>query len=172
MDIRVVTKISCKSAGFMPSADDFFEEIEVGGKKEKRFAESRRFGCMIVYGTLRSAEIVNTSYGDSIRFKGDFQAINKATGEVTNAPQMFLPRAPEGVLDEAFSRLDGDTPMSFTLDIDVVAKKNERGGAPYEFDSKFIGDAKESDPHAEARKAAMARLAPQVRQLIGFETAE
>ena len=72
----IISKISAKSVGA-----DFTNVKE------------ETLDLFLVYGIATSVEKVETAYGDSDKFSGQFEAVNKSTGEVFVAGQLYLPNA-------------------------------------------------------------------------------
>jgi hypothetical protein len=112
-----------------------------------------------VMGLARKVEVKTTTYGDSLKFVGEFRAIN-ADGEEFAAPVIYLPKPADEMLAEALTEA-GENGVQFAFDIFIepVPKKTpvDRG---YQFKVKPLLDTKPSDPLA----ALMAGLpAPAVR---------
>lgn len=100
-----------------------------------------------VMGLARSVSLKPTTFGDSLKFSGEFRAIN-ADGEEFAAPVVFLPKPADELLAEALNGA-GENGVQFAFDIfiEAVPKKTpiDRG---YQFRVKPLLDTKPSDPLA------------------------
>lgn len=72
----ILSKISTKSVG-----------VDLSNAKEEVL------DLFLIYGITTGVEKVETAYGDSDKFTGQFEAVNKATGEVFVSGQLYLPTA-------------------------------------------------------------------------------
>lgn len=107
---------------------------------------------MRVYGEAQSFEPVATAYGDSLRFRGDFRAINLQTSEKFGAAQCFLPATIEGVIAAAISRGDANS-VEFAFDIGVKWSEKVVG---YEYVCNTLIESRDVDRFAALEQAFMA----------------
>ena len=82
-------------------------------------------GCFVgrLYGTVKGSETVTTTFGDSVRFTGEFIAI-RHTGEEVVAPECFVPRIAEMILLKGLS----DNPQGFKFGFDIYTEPNRDPG--------------------------------------------
>lgn len=110
-----------------------------GEKTEVRVLE-RETPLMRVYGQANEYQVVDSTYGASLRFLGVFKAINADTGEVFTSGKCFLPGVIEsqlgGVLD---SVKEGG--VEFAFDIVAVPSKNAYG---YEYRVRSVIEVAEA----------------------------
>ena len=115
-----------------------------------------------VMGLARRVEVKTTTYGDSLKFVGEFRAIN-ADGEEFAGPVIYLPKPADELLSAALVEA-GEKGVQFAFDIFIesVPKKTplDRG---YQFKVKPLLDTKPSDPLA-AMMAALPAPAVRVKQ--------
>lgn len=84
--------------------------------EKKVFTEAKTVARFI--GIATGAKVMQTVYGESVRFLGQFKGINAETGEEFHATYLFLPGIAEGVLFNALNTAQG-APVNFALDIGV-----------------------------------------------------
>lgn len=99
-------------------------------KLEQYARENRELGSvavMRVYGRIRETESVNTTYGTSTRFKGEFEAINLTDNSVHRSQNLFVPGIAEQVVLDVYNtckKRDPESMVKFGLDITVDYKPN------------------------------------------------
>lgn len=116
----------------------------VCGKFEKPSKASK---LMTVYGLANEAKADSSDYGDYVRFKGNFEAVNLATGEVFKSGSMILPEIAEQILSGALSGEDVNG-VQFALEIGIKPSTSPVG---YDYSVKPVIDTGENDPLADLR---------------------
>ena len=126
------------------------------------------FAARIV-GIASAVETKVTTYGDSLKFTGEFQATNM-DGEIVAAPVAYLVAPADGMLKDAL--ISTKQPVRFAFDIYVqpTPKKNP-GDRGYEYKVKPLLESKPSDPLGEMLQGLPApAVKPKQPQLTGTET--
>lgn len=95
--------------------------------------------CSIA-GVARRCESVNTTFGESIRFIGDFIAVNLQTGEVFRANRAFFPKVVEGELESA---VRGNGNVEFAFKISIIPDADSATG--YVYHAEPVQKVRESD---------------------------
>jgi hypothetical protein len=92
-------------------------------------------------------------YGPWQKLMGQFEAVNLATGEISVAPQCILPEPMNGmVAGQILNAEPGAAPViEFALEIGVEAS-GKAGGTGYEFTTRPLVEARETDALSELRK--------------------
>lgn len=80
-------------------------------------APQKPVAVMHVYGLAVGCETITTAYGDSVKFKGEFEAINVENGEVFRAPVCYLPSIAETMLQVALAQSNGGVQFGFEIGI-------------------------------------------------------
>ena len=112
---------------------------------------------LIVLGKIIETEIkTHPEYGDSIRFKGDFEAVANIDGsDVTySAKQFFAPSLLEEDLTSALNNADEGESVMFAVRISKTPSANSKTG--YEWTYEPLTDSKPIDPLSEIRQLALA----------------
>jgi hypothetical protein len=81
---------------------------------------------MRVFGTSNKAKGVNTNFGESIEFGGNFEATNLLTGEIYRGTRMFLPSLVSDMLYEQVKQADGQD-VQFAFDIGADSANTPNG---------------------------------------------
>jgi len=148
---NIVSKLSLKAAGVQP--------------KRGSIKEGEPQDLAVVIGACRKSDTVQTTFGDSDRFIGDFEMTNMATGEVFRSTKLFLPDIfGEAMVNQLNARDDGDdSAVEFAVIIGV--KYQEKGGFGYEYTVRPLVATKQRDSLAHLREAALAALpAPEKKE--------
>lgn len=110
---------------------------------------------MRVIGQASKSITVNTDFGASIGFIGNFEATNVITGEVFRSGKMFLPPVAANLLDGAVAAANGGA-VDFAFDIGVKEADNQIG---YEYTASPLIEAGANDP-ISILKANLIKNAP------------
>lgn len=99
-----------------------------------------------VIGMVRAKEVGTTTFGDFVRFKGEFHATNLLTGEVSASAVCFLPSPVDQMLADVLNgRPEGDkNPVEFGFDISVLPDPKTEVG--YQYRVTTLLEAKQSNP--------------------------
>lgn len=119
------------SGGFKPKA-------HFGADENGNFAPTL---VMRVAGIARGMEIGQTNYGEFIKFKGNFAAIN-SKGEEFRSPFAILPEPAAGLTREMVENAEGN-PVEFAFDIIAVPDASDRG---YKFQCQPLMEKVQGDP--------------------------
>ena len=109
---------------------------------------------MRIMGSVSSLRSVQTTYGDSTGFKGQFEATNLLTGELFSGMEAFLPGIIEDKLVAEFQgREDQEAPLVFACDVFVQVSEGDDDGdyAGYEYSAAPLTEARAADPFAALR---------------------
>ncbi len=125
-----------------------------------------------VYGSARNYLVGSSNYGTFTKFRGDFEAVNLATGESYRSQNLLLPEIASGLLIAALHAAGAKhgtaktastqeepgepatSPVEFAIEIGLRKTKSDKpGGAGYEFTLRPLIEAKDSDPLAALRTA-------------------
>lgn len=109
---------------------------------------------MRVYGQATGFKPVSSQYGETSRFLGQFKAINAATGETFEAPECFLPKVVESLLEGALMDEKAGS-VQFAFDVYVTPANNAFG---YEYRVRPVIKPVES-PVMAALEAEMGKIA-------------
>jgi len=120
---------------------------------------------MTIFGLIRQATPDKSDYGDYVRFKGQFEAVDLETGSVYQSGTLILPEIAEGLLFGAVSGMDEDTQLQFALEIGLKPSKSPTG---YDYTVKPLTDQGTADPLADLR-AKLALPSPQVDNVAKIE---
>lgn len=131
MSKQILSKLSIKTA--------------VGDTKQFKAFE-KQTPVLRVIGLVRAKETGTTTYGDFVRFKGEFHATNLLTGEASVSAVCFLPSPVDQMLADVLNgRAEGDkNPVEFGFDIDVLPDPATEVG--YQYRVRTLVEAKQSDP--------------------------
>lgn len=119
---------------------------------------------MRVFGMAVGTKTGTSAYGEWTALVGRFKAVNLATGEESEAAQLFLPEVALIPLKVALAQA-GNQAVTFAVDIFVKKSTNTKpGGVPYEYTFENVRPVEEDDPlvrlEAEIAKNAPALPAP------------
>lgn len=157
--MEMIGKISIKGIGAQPAPGSVKEPREIAK----------------IFGSARQFAVGTTTYGDFVKFKGDFEAINMATGETFRSNSLLVPQILENMLVQALldagaragktktakdAEVQGDpatAPVEFAVIVGVRPAGSKDGAAPagtgYEFTLKPLVELRDSDPLAHLRQA-------------------
>lgn len=111
----ILTKISAKGIG----AD--FTNVK-----------TEALDLFLIYGIATGVEKIETAYGDSDKFSGQFEAVNKATGEVFVSGQLYLPNAVSKLL---VGQLKGQETVGIQFSY-TIGTKPSKSAIGYEYTVK------------------------------------
>ena len=148
-------KISLKSIGVQPKTGQPITEGPVAH----------------IYGSARNYLVGTSTYGEFVKFRGDFEATNLATGESYRSANLLLPDIASTLLITALHAAGAKhgtvktattaenpgepatAPVEFAIEIGIRKTKNDKpGGAGYEFTLRPLIETRDSDPIAALRK--------------------
>lgn len=93
-------------------------------------------------GVVNSGEILSTTYGESVKFRGNFGAVRSDFTKAIRGAVCYLPRVAEDFLSNALEAADGAVTIAFT----IGAVKNEASAVGYEFTVTPLLEAEAADP--------------------------
>ncbi len=137
-DYQIITKITLKNIGAQPKA--------------KTLKEGETVHVANIYGRVRGIEPGSTQYGDFLKFKGAFEAVDIATGQTFRSGTLILPAVLESLISGAF----GDQALDFAFKVN--ATYSEKGNTGYTFTASPLIESTEADELADLRAAAMKAL--------------
>lgn len=143
----LIAKITIKTLGVQPEAHSIKEQVDLAR----------------IYGVARLAkEMVGkmTDSGDvqtSVRFLGEFEAVNLHTGEVFNSAKLYLPKFLEEMLHTAIVADKEQNGVQFAFQVSVKPGKSPVG---YVFIAQSLLAPKENNVLADMRKSFPALAAP------------
>ncbi|WWT39187.1 ssDNA binding protein [Enterobacteria phage PRDteal] len=106
-----------------------------------------------IYGRVRGKKVGQSTFGDFIKFEGEFEGVNIATGEVFRSGALILPKVLESLLAGA---VDGENTVDFA--VEIWAKPSEKGNTGYEYGIKPLIEPAASDELAALRNQVKAAL--------------
>lgn len=104
-----------------------------------------------LYGRCTEKKVGTSDFGDFIRFKGEFEAVNAESGESYRAGNMIVPGVLEGLLDSAIT-VDETNAVDFAVEIWV--EPSERSNTGYTYNIKPLIEPEESDALGQLRQLA------------------
>ncbi len=111
-----------------------------------------------IFGILRNIEVgEHAQYGRFLKFKGDFQATDLRTGDISVSSVAFLPSPVDEMLEEAFKGGDGAS-VEFGFDISVNPRPDTAIG--YEFVVSSVLESRVSDPMQALLEKASKKALP------------
>lgn len=128
--MKLLKKISISTVNALPKGG--FKGIE-----EKVFA-------MRVLGQVRASEVINTPYGESIKFKGEFRAWGQDGVECVSAVA-YLPSPLDAMLEQALTTSEG---RQVEFAVDVFVRPDEGSSVGYVYEVVTLTEAAPSDPVA------------------------
>lgn len=100
-------------------------------------------------GTVTGTEIKTTAIGESVRFIGQFEAIDLETGEAARGSSLYLPGHAETVVADAFTSANG-RPIQFAINVGLKYRKvGNKDGCEYTVSE--VGGITEHDPLASLK---------------------
>jgi len=106
-----------------------------------------------VYGLVRSSEVGKTTYGEYIRFRGNFEAVNLETGQMYQSGALILPAIAESLLYGAAASLEEGSALRFAFEIGIKPSKSPTG---YDYTVTPLVEGSENDPLADLRSQVKA----------------
>jgi len=130
MAANIVSKITIKNV---------YGKIDI----EKLLKEkNKQIELMDVFGLVRKSVPGTSDYGDYVKFRGSFKAINLETGEAVQSGALILPRTAEEVLQGAMSDDVNEVQFGFR----IVAKYDADAVTKYTFQIIPLMNPAENDP--------------------------
>ena len=140
---KLLTKITFKAvAGIVETFPVTFTDDE-GNKKTAIRAKEQLL--MRVAGVVKKTEAIQTAYGESIRFLGNFRAIALLSGEVFDSGKLFLPAVAETYVLAAFESAkddEGFQGLEMAFDLGVIPAANNQG---YQYNVTPLLEKKQED---------------------------
>jgi len=119
----------------------------------KKLASEHENGTVIdllnAYGKARGIKTGNSTYGDWVSFVGDFEAVDLRTGEVSQAPQIFLVEPLQSML---VNQLRTHDLVEFAYKLSIVC--NDEILAGYEYRVSPLLEVQRSDELSHLRELA------------------
>lgn len=140
---NLVAKLSLKAMGAQPKPHSV-------GEGEKRVIAA-------MYGSASKHDVVNTTFGDSTRFHGQFEGVNAATGEIFRSTKLFVPQVVEDILRDAVDQLEDGASVDFALEIGV--EHSAKGNTGYAYTVKPLTKVQVSDALQSLRDLTAKALA-------------
>jgi hypothetical protein len=139
----------------------------------KELMAAGKLPVMIVMGTAIVVKSGESQFGDWRSLLGTFRAIHPTTGEITEAPQVFLPDVALIPIEVSLSASRG---VQFAIRVlaQYVADNPGRkaGGAPYEYIWEPLIEAAEDNPLDTLMRRVDAKLLPDsVQKLLAPKAA-
>ncbi len=116
--MKLISKISTKTCKAAPK----LKLVEVDGKQVPRCDGDQHL--LRIVGIASAQENVDTDFGTSIKFTGQFEGTNISTGEVYRSTVCFLPDTGAGMLSGV---VVDDQIVEFAFDIHAEASNNNNG---------------------------------------------
>jgi hypothetical protein len=139
---KILPKLALKSMGAQPA------------KGSIKDGEAIRLAA--IYGTVSHHECIQTTFGDSERFRGDFEGVNIATGEIYRSSSLFLPAIVEDMMIEALEAAGEGKKVEFALEIG--AEYSEKGNTGYAYSVRPLRKLQESDALRTIREEVAGHL--------------
>ncbi len=129
----------------------------LGASPEK---PKKAINLFTVIGIAQGVQTGTTDYGEWTALKGQFEATNKETGEVFQAPKCFLPDPLNGMIAATLQETDEEgnrvnSSVQFAVEVGVKPADTATG---YEYTTKEIVESNEADPLAALRDAVTKAL--------------
>lgn len=141
--INLVSKLTIKTMGAQPA---------------KNSVDAKTL-LATIYGRCTDKKTGTSDYGEYIRFKGEFEGVNAATGEAYRSGIMIVPKTLEELLDGAI-HLDEANAVDFA--VEVWVEPSERSITGYTYIIKPLTEPEESDVLASLRQLAAPSTAKQL----------
>lgn len=140
-EVKIVSKLSLKALKAQPPKNS----VEDG----------KPYDIATIYGIASRAESVQTTFGDSTRFVGDFKGANIQTGESCRSTKVFLPGIVEEMLTQAIEESEGAN-IEFAFIVGV--EYSEKGSMGYAYTVRPVTQVKESNALAHLEEQVNAKL--------------
>lgn len=96
----------------------------------------------------------NGKFGPYVKFRGEFEAVNIATGEVFEAPALILPSKDEpAMLRKAFDQAQANGHPTVEFALDYMLAHTDKGERGYTFIARDASKPKGADPLARLRSS-------------------
>jgi len=134
MGTKILKKVSVATVCNKPKT--FFKTLE------------KETPIMRIFGMARKYDIGTSTYGDYLKFYGEFQAIDLDSGEISMGAVAFLPSPIDALLKAQIDALseEGKRPVEFAFDISVIPDSKTEVGFQYRVST--LEETKVSDPLA------------------------
>lgn len=133
--VNLIKKITLKTIGAQPAPNSIDVTTDL---------------CA-VYGRADRMELGSTTFGEYVKFKGQFEAQNIATGEIFQSGELIVPEIVSDLITGAMEANEGQA-VEFAFIITAIADKKEGGqGRGYQFTAKPLIEEQKSDPLAMLR---------------------
>lgn len=106
----------------------------------ERLVKEKSIDIMDVYGVITRTSIVSSDYGDSVKFGGQFRAMNLETGELFRSSVLYLPKFMQDEI--AGSMVEGST-AEFA--VRMRAEYNKESATKYIYMADTLVEAQEMD---------------------------
>lgn len=138
---EMLKKITLKGCGVQPSAE-MVAKLEKAYDKDKK---SAKIDVLDVFGIARKAKPGTTSFGDYLRFAGQFKAVNLQTKEQFQSGAIILPRFLE---EQLFSVMGADAvnDVQFAFRISIAYDADTRNARHYQYTAQPLLKPSENDP--------------------------
>jgi len=100
-----------------------------------------------IYGIVTKVSLTETAFGEAVKFNGDFEAVDAATGEMYRSATCYLPSPADEMLESAFSQSDSGQ-VEFGYGIYTAPSEASKTGYEYRIEPLVTRD---SDPLEELR---------------------
>lgn len=155
--MQIVSKIAiAKVIGKVPTE---LKDVTVIGADGQPKTEKKQMGIkqalMRVTGLATGSKKVNTAFGQSIGYTGQFQAISILTGEIYRGPQIYFPAMLADLLFNSVEKAENG--VEFAFDIGVTPCMNAHG---YEYTVEHLMEMSEDDPLERLSKRLLANARP------------
>ena len=116
--------------------------------------EAKAGESFVIMGKLRRGVMAVTNFGEYVRFGGDFEAVNEATGEVFRSAVFLCPGIMEDVLHSALqSAQETDKTASAEFALRFSTKEDKSAARGYVWTAEFLLEAATDDPLTRLRAA-------------------
>lgn len=123
-------------------------------------APNKELHVMRVMGLAVGVASGESTYGEWQSLRGQFEATNPETGEVSESSVLFLPDVALTPILVSLSRPEVKG-VEFAIDISVhYAQSKKPGGSPYEYSFRAILPPDENDPISRLKARVLALAAP------------
>ena len=140
---KLIAKLSMKGMGAQPAV----RSVEKG----------ESYAIAHLYGSASKHDVVTTTFGDSVRFLGNFEGVNVKTGEHYRAGKAFLPSIVSEILADAVDKLEDGQSVDFAFEIGV--EYSEKGNTGYSYTVKPLVKLQESDSLSHLRELSQKAMA-------------
>lgn len=121
---KLVSKLSFKAVCGSPEVELVTVTDTKGITKQALRGVKKTY--MRVAGVVKKYKIIDTNFGESFEFSGEFEAINLITGETFSGGKAFLPSVAASFLESAIDAAEGKM-VEFVIDIGIIPDENTVG---------------------------------------------